>query len=155
MGHNTAEYSKIDCTDNGRHFESCDWCTLSSDFSLLLLKRILNNPFGTNLNQSNIKESTGERGMLRNLERSSLEFSQCCDLFLARHGLRWLTRTCTKCLQVVVGGMHDSCVCVMSVCEIYPRMIIKLTVQAFAILCLFFILFLFSLCVMPLRCLVS
>ena len=34
--------------------------------------------------------------------------------------------------------MHDSCVCVMSVCEIYQRMIIKLTVQAFAILCLFF-----------------
>ena len=33
--------------------------------------------------------------------------------------------------------MHDSCVCVMSVCEIYQRMIIKLTVQAFAILCLF------------------
>ena len=35
--------------------------------------------------------------------------------------------------------MHDSCVCVMSVCEIYQRMIIKLTVQAFAILCLFFV----------------
>ena len=37
--------------------------------------------------------------------------------------------------------MHDSCVCMMSVCEIYQRMIIKLTqvtVQAFAILCLFF-----------------
>ena len=41
-------------------------------------------------------------------------------------------------VQVVVGGMHDSCVCVMSVCEIYQRMFIKLTVQAFAILCLFF-----------------
>ena len=26
--------------------------------------------------------------------------------------------------------MHDSCVCVMSVCETYQRMIIKLTVQA-------------------------
>ena len=26
--------------------------------------------------------------------------------------------------------MHDSCVCVMSACEIYQRMIIKLTVQA-------------------------
>ena len=35
--------------------------------------------------------------------------------------------------------MHDSCVCVMSVCEIYQRMIIKLTVQAFKILYLFFI----------------
>ena len=37
--------------------------------------------------------------------------------------------------------MHNSCVCVMSVCEINQRMIIKLTqvtVQAFAILCLFF-----------------
>ena len=33
--------------------------------------------------------------------------------------------------------MHESCVC-MSVCEIYQRMIITLTVQAFAILCLFF-----------------
>ena len=42
--------------------------------------------------------------------------------------------------------MHDSCVCMMSVCEIYQRMIIKLTVQAFAILCLFLLLFLFSLC---------
>ena len=51
--------------------------------------------------------------------------------------------------------MCDSCVCVMSVCEIYQRMIIKLTVQAFAIFCLFFILFLFSLCVMPLRFLVG
>ena len=29
-------------------------------------------------------------------------------------------------------------VCMMSVCEIYQRMIIKLTVQTFAILCLFF-----------------
>ena len=51
--------------------------------------------------------------------------------------------------------MHDSCVCMMSVCEIYQRIIIKLTVQAFAILGLFFILFLFSLCVMPLRFLVG
>ena len=51
--------------------------------------------------------------------------------------------------------MHDSCVCVMSVYEIYQQIIIELTVQAFAILCLFFILFLFSLCVMPLRFLVS
>ena len=41
--------------------------------------------------------------------------------------------------------MHDGCVCVMSVCEIYQRMIIKLTVQTFTILCLF-ILLLFSLC---------
>ena len=34
--------------------------------------------------------------------------------------------------------MHDSCVCVMSVCEIYQRMIIKLTVQAFTILLFIF-----------------
>ena len=40
---------------------------------------------------------------------------------------------------VVVCGMHDSCVSVMSVCEIYQRMIIKLTVQAFAILYFYFV----------------
>ena len=42
----------------------------------------------------------------------------------------------------------------MLVCEIYQTMIIKLSVQAFIILFIS-ILFLFSLCVMPLRCLVS
>ena len=89
--------------------------------------------------------STGKQSMWQSLERSSLVFSQ------HKHGQQWLTRTCTNCLLVVVGSMHTSCVCVMSVGEICQRMIIKLTVQVSTILCLFLLCFC-SVCMSPIPC---
>ena len=61
--------------------------------------------------------------------------------FQHAHSQQLLTKTYAKCLQVLVGDMHAICVCVTSVCEIYQRIIIKLKVKAFTILCLFLLCF--------------
>ena len=141
MGHNTAAQHRVQ--RGGLHWQ---WPSLWKLWLMHFIIRLLTFAFKKDFKQPFVKKiwmSSNRQASEACDETSSgpvLSSSSGAIYFKHRHSRQWLRRTCTA---TSCSGRYacQLCVCVMSVCEIYQRIIMKLTVQAFTILCLFLLCF--------------